>query len=81
MPMSPGKYSKRCALTYRQHFAGRWSNYIRGHFDSPEAAAVAFGVDGSTARKWFAGSHAPSGFVVALAYEVAPDATRAALVV
>ncbi|EAP79219.1 hypothetical protein NAS141_19154 [Sulfitobacter sp. NAS-14.1] len=28
-----------------------------------------FGVDGSTAKKWWAGSHAPSGFAVGYAYE------------
>lgn len=70
---------KRAAMTYRQHFAARWSVYINSRFDSPEAAAVAFGVDGSTARKWFEGSHAPSGFAVAMAYEATPDMTRAAL--
>lgn len=82
MRMSPGKFSpKRHAMTYRQHFAARWSDFIRKHFDSPEAAAVAFGVDGSTARKWWSGSHAPSGFAVAMAYEASPHEARAALVV
>lgn len=79
MPMSSGILSKRHALTYRQHFAERWSGFIRSHFDSPEAAAVAFGVDGSTARKWWAGSNAPSGFVVAMAYDAAPVEARDAL--
>jgi len=30
-------------------------------------------VDGSTARKWFADDHAPSGFVVGMAYDEYPD--------
>lgn len=71
--MSPRKYSaKRDALAYRQMFAERWSAFVREHFDSPEHAAVAFGVDGSTAVKWWRGSHAPSGFAVGMAYEQFP---------
>lgn len=82
MRTSPGKFSpKRSALEYRQHFALRWFAFIRTHFDSPEAAAVAFGVDGSTARKWWTGSHAPWGFAVGMAYEAAPNAARASLAV
>lgn len=72
--MSPGKFSKRTALTYRQHFAAAWSQFIRDSFDSPEHAAVVFGVDASTSRKWWEGSHSPSGFAVGYAYQVAPDA-------
>jgi hypothetical protein len=30
-------------------------------------------VDGSTARKWWEGSHAPSGFAVGMAFEAMPD--------
>jgi hypothetical protein len=72
--MSPGKFSpKRDALTYRQFFAARWSAFIRDNFDSPEHAAVVFGVDGSTARKWWESSHAPSGFAVAMAYDRYPE--------
>lgn len=82
MRTSPGKFSpKRHALTYREHFAERWSCFIRKQFDSPEAAAVAFGVDGSTARKWWAGSHAPSGFAVAMAYDATPAEVHDALAV
>ena len=74
MRKSPGKYSaKREAMTYRQFFAARWSEFIRENFDSPEHAAMVFGVDGSTARKWFEGSHAPSGFAVGYAYERFPE--------
>ena len=72
--MSPGKLSaKREALTYRAFFAARWSAFIRENFDSPEHAAMVFGVDGSTARKWWDSSHAPSGFAVGLAYERFPS--------
>ena len=74
--MSYGKFSsKRDALTYRQHFAARWSMFIRENFDSAEHAAMVFGVDGSTAKKWWQGSHAPSGFAVGYAYEHLPEAT------
>ncbi|RHZ91131.1 hypothetical protein D1114_20890 [Cereibacter sphaeroides] len=70
---SPGKFSaKREAMTYRAFFAARWSRFVRENFDSPEHAAMAFGVDGSTARKWWEGSHSPSGFVVGLAYQNFP---------
>lgn len=73
MGKSYGKFSvKRDAMTYRQFFAARWSTFIKDNFDSPEHAAMVFGVDGSTARKWFDGSHAPSGFAVGMAYEQFP---------
>lgn len=71
--MSPGKYSKRAALTYRAAFAHRWQRFILDNFESPEQVAVVFGVDASTARKWWEGSHAPSGFVVGYAYELMPN--------
>lgn len=61
-------------MTYRQHFAERWSRFIRSEFDSPEHAAAVFGVDGSTAKKWWAGSHARSGFAVGYAFEHLPGA-------
>ncbi len=71
---SSGKFSrKREKLTYRQFFAARWGEFVRNNFDSPEHAAHVFGVDGSTARKWFADDHAPSGFVVGMAYDQYPD--------
>lgn len=72
---SPGRFSqKRDALTYRQHFAACWALFIRENFESSEHAAVVFGVDASTARKWWEGSHAPSGFAVGYAYAKAPEA-------
>jgi len=55
--MSPRKFSQRNkVLSYRQQFAGRWSDFIRTNFESPEHAAMIFG-------------HAPSGFAVGYAYE------------
>jgi hypothetical protein len=75
MGKSPGKFSaKQSATSYRAHFAERWGEFIRDNFDSPEHAAMVFGVDGSTARKWWAGSHAPSGFAVGMAFQAMPDA-------
>ena len=72
--MYPGTFSnKQRALTYRQHFVAKWSAFIRENFESPEHAAMVFGVDGSTARKWWDGLHAPSGFAVGYAYEHLPD--------
>ena len=72
---SPGKFSaKRAALTYRQHFAACWSGFIRDNFESSEHAAVVFGVDASTARKWWEGKHAPAGFAVGYAYAERPEA-------
>lgn len=80
MRKSPGKFSaKREATTYRQFFNARWSEFIRDNFDSPEHAAMVFGVDGSTARKWWGGLHAPSGFAVGYAYEHFPDQASAKL--
>jgi hypothetical protein len=74
MGKSPGKFSAKArAISYRAHFAHRWSVFIRENFDSVEHAAMAFGVDGSTARKWWDGSHAPSGFAVGMAFEALPD--------
>lgn len=66
--MSPRKFSSRTrALSYREHFARRWADFLHEEFASPEEAAALFGVDGTTAKKWWAGSHSPSGFVVGLA--------------
>jgi hypothetical protein len=73
--MSAGKISpKREALTYRAAFAAAWSRFVRDNFDSPEHAAMVFGVDGSTARKWWDGQHAPAGFAVGLAFARYPQA-------
>lgn len=80
MGTSPGKNSpKRQALTYRQHFTANWQRFLHENFDSAEHVAMVFGVDGSTARKWWEGLHAPSGFVVGYAYTLAPEAAARAL--
>ncbi|SFI83576.1 hypothetical protein [Albimonas pacifica] len=63
--MSSRKFSgRREALTYRQHFAAAWSEFIRDNFESPEHAAHVFKVDGKTATNWWDGVNAPSGWVV-----------------
>lgn len=67
------------ALSYRHFFALRWSKFVNENFTSPEHAALVFGVDGSTARKWFDGSHSPLGFAVGIAYERFPNEARRAL--
>jgi hypothetical protein len=78
--MSSGKFSdKRELLSYRAIFKDRWRAFIRANFQSAEHAAVCFGVDGSTAKKWWEGSHAPSGYVVSIAYEREPEAAHAYL--
>jgi hypothetical protein len=78
--VSPRKFSpKRQALTYRQLFAAKWQAFIVENFDSPEHAAMVFGTDASTAQKWFAGKHAPSGFAVGYAYDQFPTEAAAHL--
>ena len=71
--MSSGKFSKSDLLSYRNVFKARWQRFVRQHFQSPEHAAYVFGVDASTARNWWEGSNAPSGFAVGMAYEMFPD--------
>lgn len=71
-----GRGVRRAALSFRAEFAGVWAEMLREVFDSPEAAAVAFGVDGTTARKWWEGLHAPSGAVVAMAFVRFPEAAQ-----
>lgn len=66
--MSAGTFSRRGVLSYRATFAAEWSRYLRNRYPCAEEVAVAFAVEASTARKWWDGSHAPSGFAVALAF-------------
>jgi hypothetical protein len=79
--MSPRKFSseRRDALTYRQLFIERWVRFLHAEFASPEEAAAVFAVDGTTAKKWWAGSHAPSGFVVGYAFAQYPATANATL--
>lgn len=63
--MSPRKFSdKSDVLSYRQYFALVWRDYIRENFESPAHVAHVFKVDPTTSEKWWAGSHAPQGWVV-----------------
>lgn len=77
--MSSRKFSgRRDALTYRQHFALLWRDFVRANFESPEHAAHVFKVDGKTAANWWEGVNAPSGWVVGRAVSD-PDLREAAL--
>lgn len=63
--MSSGKFSdRREVLTYRQHFALLWRDFIHANFESPAHAAHVFRVDPKTADNWWSGSNAPQGWVV-----------------
>lgn len=63
--MSSGKFSaRREVLTYRQHFALMWRDFIRANFESAAHAAHVFKVDPSTADNWWVGANAPQGWVV-----------------
>ena len=75
--MSSPKFSgRRDVLTYRQHFAIVWRQFITENFDSPAHAAHVFQVDATTAANWWMGLNAPSGWVVGRA--IADPATRPA---
>lgn len=52
------------ARAYRAHFALIWRDFIRSNFESPAHVAHVFKVDPTTSEKWWAGSHAPQGWVV-----------------
>lgn len=63
--MSSRKFSARTeVLTYRQHFAHMWRDFIRANYESPAHAAMVFKVDPTTAANWFEGLNAPQGWVV-----------------
>jgi len=73
--MSSGTFStKRDATTYRQMFTHRWSAFVRENFEGPEHVAFVFRVDNKTARNWWDGINAPSGFAVAYAIQNFPAA-------
>ncbi len=66
--MSTGKFSEKSdVLTYRQHFALVWRDFIKANFESPAHVAFVFKVDPTTSEKWWSGSHAPQGWVVGMA--------------
>jgi hypothetical protein len=68
------------AVAYRAKFPLLWRNFLHAHFDSPEAAAAYFAVDGTTAKKWWAGLHAPVGSVVGYAFETMFNEAREYLI-
>ncbi len=73
--MSSGNFSSRKqVVSYRQHFAIVWRQFLHENFDSPAHAAHVFQVDGTTADKWWRGLNAPSGWVVGRA--IADPSTR-----
>ena len=77
--MSSGKFSRRAAISYRAAFARRWQGFLHDNFDCAEEVAVAFGVEASTARKWWEGGHSPSGAFVGVAFMLLPGQAAEAL--
>jgi hypothetical protein len=68
------------ASAYRRKFIDLWSGFLRENYSSTSHVAVVFGVDESTARSWWNGATAPSGFAVAIAFRESPaQAARALL--
>jgi hypothetical protein len=59
-------------VSYRASFPDRWKEFLRQNFPSAARAAKSFAVDDKTARDWWHGRTAPSGFVVALAFKRMP---------
>jgi hypothetical protein len=57
---------------YRVVFPGRWSAFLRAHFQGPSHIAFFFSVDDRTARNWWNGVSGPSASAVVLAAAVAP---------
>jgi len=58
---------------YRRHFIDLWTRFLRENFASTSHVAVVFGVDEATARGWWNGLNAPSGFAVAIAFREFPQ--------
>lgn len=68
--MSPRKFSGRDEVyTYRQSFAAIWQSFLHNNFESHVEAAFYFRVDPTTAEKWWAGGHAPQGWVIGKAIQ------------
>lgn len=61
------------ARAVRRSFPDRWSSFLRECFGNPSRVAEWCAVDESTARSWWHGRTAPSGYVVALAFATRPD--------
>ena len=63
--MSSRKFSERQdVMTYRQHFAQMWRDFIHQNFEDAAHAAHVFKVDPTTAANWWDGLNAPQGWVV-----------------
>lgn len=65
--------SHRQVLALRKGFASAWAALLREAFPTASAVADAYCVDSKTARDWWHGRTAPSGFAVALTFQSIPD--------
>ena len=76
--MSSGKFpDPREIYAFRRGFMDLWMGYRRANYTSTVHVALCFSVDESTARSWWNGITAPSGFAVAIAFRNDPvNATR-----
>lgn len=75
--MSSGFFSKaRSPRSFDAHLRDAWVALINKHFESPEHAAVFFGVTEKTARNWASGSCGPRGGPVAYAMKHMPEAAE-----
>ena len=79
--MSYGRFpDPRKTRAYRRHFIDLWTRFLRENFTSTSHVAVVVSVDESTARSWWNGITAPSGFAVAIAFKEYPaEATESLL--
>lgn len=50
--------------SFRRVFCEVWQEFIHAEFESHVEVALYFKVDPTTAEKWWAGSHAPQGWVI-----------------
>jgi len=64
--------SQSAVYAARKSFAGAWSGLLHDAFPSAMAVARAFSVDPATARDWWHGRGAPSGYAVAIAFRSMP---------
>lgn len=79
--MSSGEFpDPRATRAYRRQFIDLWMGFLRTNYTSTAHVAVVFAVDESTARSWWNGITAPSGFAVALAFRDRPVEATSALI-
>ncbi len=62
--------------TFDSHLRDAWMELINKHFQSPEHAAVFFGVSEKTARNWAAGTCGPRGAPELYAIKHMPGAAK-----